>query len=53
MSEEKEILTKGQIALMWLGRHWFWVVLVLFVAAGCYLSAIYLWKLFKGGEKEK
>jgi len=55
MSEDP-VLTKAQLATLWLGRNWFWVALGLLLIAGMYLSASYFWNLLKGeheGEKEK
>ena len=53
MSEDK-ILTKAQLASLWLGKNWFWVALGLLVIAGTYLSVSYFWNLLKGEpEKEK
>lgn len=52
MSEEK-VLTKAQLATLWLGRNWFWVALGLLVIAGMYLSASYFWNLVKGDKTEE
>lgn len=54
MSEaEDRVLTKAQIWACWLGEHWFWVVLALLIVAGCYLSATWLWNVFKGNKTEE
>jgi len=53
MSEENVVITKAQIMSLWLGRNWFWVVLGLLIIGGMYVSATYLWNVFRGGEKEK
>ena len=52
MSEEKA-LTKTHLAMLWLGKNWFWVVLGLLIIAGCYLSATWLWNVFKGNKTEE
>lgn len=52
MSEEK-VLTKTHLAMLWLGKNWFWVALAVLIIGGCYLSATYLWNTFKGGKKTK
>ena len=55
MSAEDKVLTKAQIASLWLGKHWMWVALAALILAGSYALAEYLWKNRKGdkGGKKK
>jgi len=50
---EGKTLTKAHLAMLWLGKHWFWVVLALLIIAGCYISATWLWNIFRGNKTEK
>ncbi|GAH29899.1 unnamed protein product [marine sediment metagenome] len=53
MSAEDKVLTKAQIASLWLGKHWMWVALAVLIIAGCYISASYVWNMVKGGNGGK
>lgn len=34
-----------------LSRNWFWILLAVLLIVGMYVTATYLWNLFKGGKK--
>ena len=51
LSEEK-VVTKIQKATLFLAKHWFWIVLLALIIAGCYLTASYLLSLRRKTEKE-
>ena len=53
MSAEDKVLTKAQIASLWLGKHWMWVALAALILAGSYALAAWIWKNREGEKKKK